>query len=314
MTDPSDRITEDEALRLWQRAAQLQADAARLAEEARAAETSAEDTSAGNDDEASESPDGYALVHVRAAALEAGIGEEFVERALAEVRAQRLTQDLRHSRTARLAARVLGDPPSEIVRSRVMRATPERVLEAMEAVLPFEPFTMALRERRGNPAQGGVMVFDLQGVGFVQGAEAGGFRKDASYADLRQVYVTLTARRIGDATETEVTLRAPIAWAWSLNAGIGAVFVGLGGGLGALAGLAVGAAVATLGPVGAGLGLALGAGGGGSGGLALLRALYGFGARRGGVALDGALSAVALKAEGGWGIGRSTVDGGSTST
>ena len=81
----------------------------------------------------------------------------------------------------------------------------------MEALLPHEPYTLMLRERLGDPAEGGTLVFDIQGVGF-SAASKPGFRGDASYADLRQVYATL-APLPGATDRTEVTLRAPVAWA-----------------------------------------------------------------------------------------------------
>ncbi len=58
-------LSEEEAARLWERAAQLQAEAAGRIE---APEVT---------DAAMASP-GYALAHVRSAALEAGIASEFV--------------------------------------------------------------------------------------------------------------------------------------------------------------------------------------------------------------------------------------------
>ena len=82
MTDPRDILTEDEARRLWQKAAQLQAEAARLAE-AKASHDAEGDVEGPRRD-----GEGYALVHVRAAAVEAGISEEFVDAALAAVAAK----------------------------------------------------------------------------------------------------------------------------------------------------------------------------------------------------------------------------------
>jgi len=303
MPGDEDFLSQEEATALWQRAAQLQAEAARRAEEARALGS---DHDEGNraDRPGPPSDDGYALTHVRSAAMEAGIGEEFVDAALAEVQAHRIVPPGPRRWTGLLASRVLGKPRSEIVRSRTMRASPAQVLEAMEATLPFEPFTMVLRDRHGDPARGGVMAFDLQGVGFIEGQETGGFKKDASYADLRQLLVSLTVHRAGPSTETEMTVRAPIAWAWTVNAVLGSLFGALGGALGIGIGIGI-ATVEALGAGPAGILVALLGASGGTGGLSLMRKLYRYGTGRGETALDAVLAAVALKAEGGWGISSS---------
>ncbi|MCG6958065.1 MAG: hypothetical protein LJF04_18910 [Gemmatimonadetes bacterium] len=170
----------------------------------------------------------------------------------------------------------------------------------MAVILPEEPYTLRLRERLGEPESGGTLVFDIQGVGFMsQGAR--GFKGDASYADLRQVYITL-ARLPGDAPRTEVTLRSPVAWAFRLNAGVFGGQSMLGGGIALLLTGAVASGLTFLGPVG--LGLLIAGGGATGGGITLtgLRALYRYGLDRGSRGLDGLLATVAAKAEGGWGI------------
>ena len=77
--DP-DILSEEEAARLWERAAQLQAEST--------GETETPDVQ----DARIHTP-GYALTHVRSAALEAGIDSEYVETALAELRADRFRAD-----------------------------------------------------------------------------------------------------------------------------------------------------------------------------------------------------------------------------
>ena len=74
-------LNEDEAARVWHRAAHLQAEAARKAE------ALAED---GAREEEDVSPiEGYAISQVRSAALSVGIGDEFVDAALADLRTER---------------------------------------------------------------------------------------------------------------------------------------------------------------------------------------------------------------------------------
>lgn len=298
MTDEKDFLTEDEATRLWQRAAQLQAEEARRAEARATAD--AEGNLLGPGDRRS---DGYALTHVRTAALEAGIGEDFVEAALAEVRSDRAMRQTSGGKKHRLARWVLNNPEDTITARRTISGSPATVLAAMESLFPHEPFMLTLRERLGDPTAGGTLIFDIQGVGFSTAAHPG-FRGDASYADLRQVYVTLTPLP-GDAARTEVTVRAPAAWALSINAAVSGVMTLVSGGISMMVSFGIGSALGiagVLGPVGLGLLVATGAGLGGAGGLTGFRALYRYGRGRGMKALEGLLAAVAAQAEGGWGF------------
>ena len=298
MTDENDFLTEAEATRLWQRAAQLQADEARRAE-ARAS-SDADGTLPGSGESRT---DGYALTHVRAAALEAGIGEDFVDAALAEVRTDRAIGRASGRKKHRLARWVLDNPEDDLTARRTIAESPAAILAAMEALFPHEPFMLTLRERLGDPAAGGTLIFDLQGVGFSTAANPG-FRGDASYADLRQVYVTLTPLP-GDAPRTEVTIRGPVAWALSINAAVSGAMTLVSGGISMMMGFGLGSAlgiIGVLGPVGLGLMAATGAGLGSAGGLKGFRALHRYGRRRGMKALNGLLAAIAAKAEGGWGI------------
>ena len=147
-------LTEEEAARLWQRAAQLQAEAARRAEkaESKEAESATADVAP---------PEGYALTHVRSAALEVGIPDEFVDAALADLRAERaLPQDKRGWRLARW---FLKDPPETQTARRVIEASAADVLSATEAVFPVEPYRLTLTDRQGDPLKGGFLIFDVRG-------------------------------------------------------------------------------------------------------------------------------------------------------
>ncbi|HSG09262.1 MAG TPA: hypothetical protein VLA36_12955 [Longimicrobiales bacterium] len=295
MTDDQDFLTEAEATRLWQRAAQLQAEEARRAE-ARAA-SDAERNLPGSGDRGSE---GYALTHVRAAAVEAGIGEEFVEAALAEVQSDRVVQRAVGPGKNRLARWLLGNPADSLTVRRLIHAGPAGVLAAMEALLPHEPYTLMLRERVGDPAEGGTLVFDIHGVGFSTAAQPG-FRGDAGYADLRQVYATL-ARLPGAAERTEVTLQAPVAWAHAINAAVSGVMSLAAGGFALMAVGTVVSGIGLVGPLGVGLVAATCGGAGAAAGLSGFRAVYRYGHRRGTRGMEALLAAVAAKAEGGWGF------------
>jgi len=305
MPDQPEYLSEEEASRLWRRAAQLQAEDARAAE-ARAVREAAEQL----DEPSAPEGGGYALTHVRSAALEAGIGAEFVEAALADLRAEQAAPVRSGGPAGRLARRILGGPEDAVSVRRVIRAAPAQVLSAMEAVLPTGPYNLSFRDQRGDPLAGGVLVFDILGASFT-GAGAGGFAGDASWADFRQVLVTL--REVSDDPPgTEVTVRAPISWAFGVNAGFCGLFTVMGGGLGMGLGSAGGAGIAAL---AAALGLAGtlpgvlvalavtgGLVAGGAGGRKLYRTLYGYSIRKGRTGLEGLLSAVAARAQGGWGI------------
>ena len=290
MTDPRDILTEDEARRLWQKAAQLQAEAARLAE-AKASHDAEGDVEGPRRD-----GEGYALVHVRAAAVEAGISEEFVDAALAAVRAEGAVEGGGGAEKYRFSRFVMGNPPGSVESRRTVRAAPE--------LLPHEPYTLTLMDRIGDPLRGGTLAFDIQGVGFATAGNPG-FKGDAAFADLRKVYVTLVPLP-GSPARCEVTVRAPVAWALRLNAGISLLAAGMGGGLGVGMGFAAATALGLIGSVAAPLLVATAAGVAGAGSLGGLRAVYRYGLGRGTKALDGLLAAVAAKAEGGWGIAEPT--------
>ncbi|MCG6955976.1 MAG: hypothetical protein LJF04_08285, partial [Gemmatimonadetes bacterium] len=244
-------------------------------------------------------PEGYALTHVRAAASEAGIGEHFVEAALAEVHADRATQ-LASPGRRRFSRWLLGNPPESLTARRVIRTSPGEILQAMERILPEEPYALTLQERLGDAGAGGTLVFDIQGVGFTSHGTPG-FKGDASFADMRQVYVTL-ASLPGASPRTEVTLRSPVAWAFRLNAGLSGGLSTLAGGITLLLSGAIGSGLAFLGPMGFALLVAAGGAAGGLGAFAGMRAIYRYGLMRGTRALDALLATVAAAAEGGWGI------------
>lgn len=294
MSDERERLSQTEALRLWQRAAQLQADAARRDEPWPGGEAEVVDAAVQRREE-----DGYALEDVRAAALEAGISEQYLETALAERAAERAVASSAPPGRQRFSGWVLGHPPDAVEARRVVRADAPTVLAAMEEVLPKEPFGLLLRDRIGDPSAGGTLVFDIQGVGFtVSGA---GFKGDASFADLRQVFATLMSLP-GEPPSTELVLRSPVAWARRLNAVLLGGLSGLGGVLGLSAGVAVGLGLSFVGPVVAGVAAATGLVGGARLSLGGLRMLHRYGLEKGTKALEAVAATVAAKAEGGWGF------------
>ena len=296
-----DFLSQEEATRLWKRAAEIQAEAARQAE-IDAAAAAAGDLDTGSDAGAN---DGYAMTHVRAAAVEAGIGQEFVDAALADLRTE---QALSSGKGLGIARRFLGNPDEALTVSRTINTPIAEVLRAMEAVMPEEPFGLSLRDRRGDPEAGGLLIFTIPRSS-LQGASQPGFTGQVSYADLREIYASL--RPLGESS-CVLTLRGPIAWAYGINAGVGSLVTGAGAGIGFGVGSASAAlaaavlsttALAAVAPFAAAALVTGGLLGGGMGGHFFLRKLYRYGLSRGQVALESVISAVAMKAEGGWGIG-----------
>ena len=292
-SDP-DFLNEEEAARLWQRAAQLQAEAAQRAEKAE--NETAETDAAESQTVDGAPPEGYALTHVRSAALDVGIANEFVDAALADMRAERALPEKKRRRLARW---FLGKPPETHTVRRVIEATAQEVLSTIEAVFPVEPYRLTLTDRRGDSSSGGVLVFDVQGLNAVF---PDGFAREARYGGIRQVFLSIQPID-GAKPSCEVTLRSPVAWSYTQDLVQGGILTGLAGAIGVGLGLAAGVAL-LLGPIGAVLVPAMMAGGGVGGvGLGMMgyRALYRYAMRRGVRALDGLLGAVASRAEGGWG-------------
>ncbi len=271
-------LSEEEAARLWERAAKLQAEAAGRVEapDVRGAEIP---------------PRGYALTHVRSAALEAGIANEFVEAALADLRAERALPKVEKANT--LARRFLNHPPHTITVRRVVEATPKEVLSAMEATFPNEPFRLTLTDQQGDPLDQGVLIFDIPGLSnpFQQG-----FAFAAREAGLKQVFVSLRPIE-GSTPSCEMTIHSPVTShkIGLFQGGIAATFTG---GAGFVVGTVIGLATGTV-PVAA----VAAAGGflvGGGLGVKGYRAIYHYCMRRGRKALEGLTGAVAVRAQGVW--------------
>lgn len=304
MPDEREYLTDEEAARLWKRAAQLQEDDARESDAHAARQTP------GDLAQAATAGEGYALAHVRSAAIEAGIGAQFVDTALADLRAEQALPSRARGPGSRLARVILGGPEDAVTVRRVVKASSADVLAALEVVLPVAPYNLTLRDQQGDPTAGGILVFDILGASFT-GQAGGGFAGEASWADFRQVLVSLRDLQT-DPASVEVTVRAPVAWAFGINAGFCGLFTVLGGGaglgLGSAGAAGVAALAAALGLTGAAVGVLAalvvtgGVVGGGLASTRLYRTLYRYAVGKGRTALEGLLAALAAKAQGGWGI------------
>lgn len=268
-------LTDAEAARLWQRAAELQTEAAA--------------TGASRSELAPTPVPGYALTHVRAAALEAGIGAEFVDAALADVRLERSVPATATENS--LARRLVRDLPDSLTIRRAVDASPQDVLSAMEAVFSNEPHRLTLTDRQGDSLDRGVLTFEIAGS---SNPFDRGLAMAAREVGIKQLHVTLRPLP-GPGNACEVTMHSQLT-AHKASLAVAMVFSGLAGVLGLGAFLAIG--------MGTGIGPLLAVPGaliGGGLGLKAYRALCRFSVRRATEALGRLLGAVAARAKGGWG-------------
>jgi hypothetical protein len=295
--DHDQRLSEEMAARLWQRAAELQAEADEHDEARSLQEAESEASPPGTD--------GYALRHVRQAAEDAGISGEFVDTALAEVAAERAVGSHGPSVFDGLAETFLDHTTEALEVRRVIAAEADTIYQAMQATFPSPPYNLALHDIQGEPQRGGTMVFDVPRVtGFTYTS----FEYDMSLTSIRLLVVSIHPRR---EDTCEVVVRASVRFYRHLSGGMTATAAASAGLFGSLAG-------------GAGLGLAVGTslglgavamvplvgilgilGGGTMAGVSrsLARKLYRYGLTRSRQAIEGLLGALSVGATAGWGLG-----------
>lgn len=275
-------LSDEEAAQLWARAADLQAKA---------------------EGKISPAPDraqlmpvaGRELAHVRAAAVEAGISSAFVETALADLRVAQMMPGTKPP--GPLAQRFLDRPPHEIVARRIIKATPAGVRTAMEAVVPGPPYQLTLIDQRGDPLDGGPMLFDIQSA---SNPFSRGFAFATQDAGIRRLVITLRPTPNAERS-TEMVVHGPLMGT-RLHLGVGTMLSSLAGLVGLGLGVAGGLGLVAVGAVSGILPVAAAAGALTGGGLGVkgFRALYRGSLSRVQGALDGLCGAVAVRAEGGW--------------
>ncbi len=240
---PDRMIPEAEARALWLRAAQLQAEAAtRL--ELRSREGSGFSAVSPADPTT-----GYRLRDVELAAREVGIGAEFVALALAEqptgagarLAAAGLPEE-------RVTTALLGTSQRSLSVSRVLRASPKLVLDAIGQLFPARPYLMAFQDAvGGHPLDGGVMSFAVPNMMQAAGASVLSTYTSFTYRmyqlELFQLNVTLRPVQAQSAA-CEVTiygdLRSGMHKNLKADGWIAAALGAIGGGLGAVGGFAAG--------------------------------------------------------------------------
>ena len=224
MVDDDRVLSEEQARRLWQRAAELQAEAARQLEARSRALVRPDEEASG----------GYRLAHVRQAASEAGISDEFVELALAEE-----AETGSGSGVDRWADRFLGAGARTVVASRTFERPASEVYASLQRVLPRYQLSL-VDSRGGDPLDGGVLVFDLPALSGLETTDPV-LRDLRLWADLRELHLQV---RVLSEGRSEVTVRAPTVHARRVNLAVGGLLTGLvglmgGGGATALGVLAV---------------------------------------------------------------------------
>ncbi len=155
---PGGVLTEQEALAVWQRAAQLQAEAARRME--RTAKLQAPTTA----DHADAASGSYRVRDVEAAAVEAGISRQYVALALAERRTQApgVVVPVISERLDRQFTSMLGTADRAISVSRVINASPKATLAAIDTVFTAAPYKLKFNDAvNGHPLDGGVLRFTM---------------------------------------------------------------------------------------------------------------------------------------------------------
>lgn len=153
---PGGVVTSQDALVIWQRAAQLQAEAAHRMER----NAMLQSPLRRNGDQ--HAPDQLRISDVESAAVEAGISRQYVALALAERRANggqgavATGSDAQEQQFTTL----LGTTDRAISVSRVIPATPKATLSAIGEVFTRDPNALSVRDTvNGHPLDGGILRF-----------------------------------------------------------------------------------------------------------------------------------------------------------
>lgn len=237
-------VSEEEAARLWKRAAELQVEASRRVEErSRTLHAPAGLPGPGDGEH-------LPLSDVLVAAREVGIDEEFLQTAVAELQQTRAAgvpppPDF----IERCASRFFGSPPAILEVSARIQAPAGRVYRILQRLLPGEPYRLRLRGTLGaEPLEDGVLVFDAPATTMAPGSYT---RRVLMAEDrVRRLFVTLRPSETGGGEACRVTVRAPVDadpepafWLGSLLTGsVG----GVGGALGVATALGLGLGGAAL--------------------------------------------------------------------
>jgi eukaryotic-like serine/threonine-protein kinase len=181
-------LDEREVSAVLQRAAQLQADAARRVEERSRTGPAPGPTTAS----------GLRVTEVQAAAAEAGIAPEFVAMAAAELPAGGALATVSGSAEGRWAVRLFGADVRQLSASRVFRAPAKAVLDALLQVWQTSPYSLRLLDAVGpHPLDGGTVIFRVPKYNYgMDGTGTGlvGFSYYMNMLSVRQLRLTMQHR------------------------------------------------------------------------------------------------------------------------
>jgi hypothetical protein len=275
---PGGVLSEADALAVWQRAAQLQAEAAHRMERSAALRPAAASASPARQT-AQAAPDTgqFRVRDVESAAVEAGISRQYVALALAEIQARAARGEVvpaTSERDDRNFTLFLGTADRALSVSRVIPGTPKAVLAALGQVFTQHASRMELVDTvNGHPLDGGILRFRMPRYteAYVNPMAASTPGKALAYRleqiELFDLNVTLQPRgtALAPACEVVVTgdLRSGLRRNLALDFAMMAGFAIAGGALGGVPTLAAtaGGAVLLAGAT-AGVGALLGAAGG----------------------------------------------------
>jgi hypothetical protein len=275
---PGGVLSEADALAVWQRAAQLQAEAAHRMERSAALRPATASASPARQSAQTVPDTGQFRVRdVESAAVEAGISRQYVALALAEIQARAARGEVvpaTSERDDRNFTLFLGTPDRALSVSRVIPGTPKAVLAALGQVFTQHASRMELVDTvNGHPLDGGILRFRMPRYteAYVNPMAASTPGKALAYRleqiELFDLNVTLHPRgtALAPACEVVVTgdLRSGLRRNLALDYAMMAGFALAGGALGGVPTLAAtgGGAVLLAGAT-AGVGALLGAAGG----------------------------------------------------
>jgi hypothetical protein len=243
-------VSERDALVIWARAAQLQAEAS--ADTTLAEVRHAPPAPTAPDVElvpATRAPAGmYLQREVTSAALQAGITPEFIALAIAEhealgahaaVVADELSPETR--------AKLVGHPSTSVRVARVIPESPDVVLSRLRAVAGAAPFHLTFETALGpHPRDGGVLRFAIAGL-FTQQSDAAPrgvaswFLYHAARMQVTHAHITLAPRGTAEAPGCELRITVDLRYGQHANSNFfstaSAALAGLFGAAGALIGL-----------------------------------------------------------------------------
>ena len=202
---------------LWRRAAELQEEDTRRAEErtrANALQRALHGESGGTGR--------FSLEEVKAAAADAGIPAEYVELAWIESRHGLAPAGGPTSPSERAKRRFLGTDLHTMEVSRVYAAPVGQILSVMGHAFPNPPFGLILEASERVKVDGSrVLVFAVPGLEVLSGqSPVASFAMAMQWPDIKKLLVSVRAVP-GPEETTEVVIRSPLAYSRKLNYGVG---------------------------------------------------------------------------------------------